>query len=116
MAIYRNIYQGGSPPYSEEDIDEFHNEDAELIARLESLVAEFENAYASSKDPSFYNFSKEYWRPRMNKVMAEMEEVTEEYVSGVKQVGVVLKPLGPKPPPGIESTYWDAWSFQEDEN
>jgi hypothetical protein len=45
MAIYKNsVYGGGNPPYSKEDIEEFHAEDAELIARLELLVPEFEDA------------------------------------------------------------------------
>jgi hypothetical protein len=113
MAIYRNSRHGET--YSEADIDDLHIEDAELIIRLELLVSEFENAYASSEDPSFYNFDKGYWTPRMDKVIADMSVVTEDYTSSVEQVDVRLRPLGPEPPAGIESTYWDGWPSNEDE-
>jgi hypothetical protein len=114
--LQKQCLRWGNSPYSKEDIEEFHAEDAELIARLELLVPEFEDAYAASEDPSFYNFYNEYWTSRMNEVMADMSLVTEDYMSGVEQLGVRLRPLGPEPPPGIETTDWDAWSSNEEED
>lgn len=92
----------GRSVYSPDDIDELHEEDAELISQLDKLTTEFEVAYAASEDPSFYAFYKGYWTTRMNEVSEEMDVVTADYVRIVQNMGVNLKPIGPVLPPNFE--------------
>jgi hypothetical protein len=94
----RNQESCGRPPYSEEEIDEIHDEDSELITRLNLLCAEFETAYASSDNPSFYDFVKGYWTDRMNE---DKKDRGADYVKAVEEIGVVVEPFGPELPPGF---------------
>ena len=85
--------------YSDQDIDDLHNEEEELIASLDLLCNEFEAAYASSKDPSFYNFYKGYWTDRMNE---GKEERDHDYVKEIEEIGVVVEHFGPELSPNFE--------------
>lgn len=97
VAVIR--YESGEPPYPEEEINEIHDEEEELIASLELLCDEFEAAYASSEDPSFYNFYKGYWTNRMKEVKEERDP---DYVKDIEEIGVVVEPFGPELPPNFE--------------
>jgi hypothetical protein len=52
----------------------------------------------------------------MYEIIADMSLVTEDYLSSVEQLGVRLRPLGSESPPSIETTNWDVWSSNEEED
>ena len=86
----------------QEETSELHEEDSELINRLEDLVIEFE-AKLVDHTGTFTEFFSGYWATRMNEVDEELSIVTEEHKQAIREAGVVICPtFGPELPPDWE--------------
>lgn len=68
------------------DISEIHEEEHEILGRLEDLLSEFEEKRPESGD-SLTDFLKGYWRDRMDEVLTETTFMDEEKL---REIGVVL--------------------------
>ncbi|PSN68338.1 hypothetical protein BS50DRAFT_361275 [Corynespora cassiicola Philippines] len=86
----------------QEETSELHEEDSELINRLEDLMIEFE-AKLADHTGTFIEFFSGYWTTRMNEVDEELSIVTEEHKQAIREAGVVICPtFGPELPPDWE--------------
>lgn len=82
-----------------EETSELHEEDSELIKRLEDLMLQFEDELANHTG-TFVEFFSGYWTTRMNEVDEELSIVTEEHKQAIREAGVVICPtFGPELPP-----------------
>ncbi|MCJ1262511.1 hypothetical protein MMC22_002381 [Lobaria immixta] len=68
------------------DISEIHEEEHEILGRLEDLLSEFEEKRLESGD-SLTDFLKGYWRDRIDEVLTETTFMDEEKL---REIGVVL--------------------------
>nr|XP_036583844.1 uncharacterized protein CTRU02_05975 [Colletotrichum truncatum]KAF6793103.1 hypothetical protein CTRU02_05975 [Colletotrichum truncatum] len=78
--------------YTQDEIEDIHEEDAAEIARLESLLVEFEEKL-DQMDCSLAEFFQTYWKSRMEEVLVEIENqsITAEEIESARQLGVVLQ-------------------------
>ncbi|KAL2813065.1 hypothetical protein BDW59DRAFT_167633 [Aspergillus cavernicola] len=72
-----------------EEIEEVREEERSLIDQLEDLSAEFRQKY-EELGLGIYGFLVDYWRPRMDEVLAAVA-IDDEERTRVREIGVVLE-------------------------
>jgi hypothetical protein len=78
-------------PFAHEEIQEIHEEEADLITQLDELVEEFTRGYGESS-LSFHEFLREVWRPRMDEILSE--KPSEHDIIELRRVGVTVRDEG----------------------
>lgn len=89
---YHGFYSFMTPePYiGEEEVGEIRNEERFLIQQMEELVRDFEEKYAASEG-KLGEFLDGYWRSRMDEILGNIDDVDEEMVSGMRDIGIVIE-------------------------
>jgi hypothetical protein len=74
-----------------QEIQEIHEEEADLITQLDELVEEFTRGYGESS-LSFHEFLRKVWKPRMGEILSE--KPSEHDIIELRRVGVTVRDEG----------------------
>lgn len=74
----------------DDEIAEIQDEDKHLVARLDSLVEEFDAKF-EELGQSLVEFFYGYWSERMEEIENEVDELSQEDVEAIQETGVILE-------------------------
>ncbi|KAH8684014.1 hypothetical protein BGZ61DRAFT_455513 [Ilyonectria robusta] len=74
----------------DDEIAEIQDEDKHLVARLDSLVEEFDAKF-EELGQSLVEFFYGYWSERMEEIGKEVDELSQEDVEAIQETGVILE-------------------------